>query len=178
MAGARAAIRYAKAMLSLATDQKNADAVNNDMKLMAQTIKDNSELSELLNNAVIKSEAKKDVLLAIFPKLHTISSRLFDVLITNERVNILNDITIQYSRLFDILNGKEVAKVTTAVPMTKELETKVLAKVRELTNKEVTVENIVDENILGGFILRVGDQQYNASISNKLNKLKREFTLN
>ena len=51
-------------------------------------------------------------------------------------------------------------------------------KVKELTNKEVTLENIVDENILGGFILRVGDKQYNASISNNFNKLKREFTLN
>jgi len=54
----------------------------------------------------------------------------------------------------------------------------VLNKVKELTRKEVTLENIVDESILGGFILRVGDKQYNASISNKLNNLKKEFTLN
>lgn len=178
MAGARAAIRYAKAMLSLATDQKMADAVNKDMKLMAKTIANNAELSEMLNNAVVKSETKKDVLLAVFPKLNTISSSLFDALITNKRVDILNDITIKYSHLYDVLNGKEVAHVTTAVPMTKELESKVLEKVKALSNKDVTVENIVDESILGGFILRVGDKQYNASISNKLNKLKREFTLN
>jgi F-type H+-transporting ATPase subunit delta len=178
MAGARAAIRYAKAMLSLATDQKKADVVNNDMKLMAKTIADNAELSDMLNNAVIKAETKKDVLLTVFPKLNNISSSLFDVLITNKRVDILNEITIQYSHLFDVLNGKEVAKVTTAIPMTNELEAKVLGKVKELTNKEVTLENIVDENILGGFILRVGDKQYNASISNNLNKLKKEFTLN
>lgn len=178
MAGARAAIRYAKAMLSLATDQKTAGAVNNDMKLMAKTIADNAELSDMLNNAVIKSEAKKEVLLAVFPKLNKISTSLFDILIENKRVDILNDITNQYTRLFDVLNGKEVAFVTTAVPMTKELETKVLTKLKELTSKEITIENIVDESILGGFILRVGDKQYNASISNKLNKLKREFTLN
>jgi len=103
---------------------------------------------------------------------------LFEVLITNKRVDILNNIALQYSILFDELNGKELAKVTTAVPMTKELESKVLKKVKELTNKEVTLENIVDESILGGFILRVGDKQYNASISNKLNNLKKEFTLN
>ena len=178
MAGARAAIRYAKAILSLATDQKSADAVNNDMKLMAESIGNNAELSEMLTNAVIKSETKKEVLLAVFPKLNKISSDLFDVLITNKRVDILNEITIQYSHLYDVLNGKEVAYVTTAVPMTKELESKVLEKVKKLTNKEVTVENIVNDSILGGFILRVGDKQYNASISNKLNKLKREFTLN
>ncbi|MCF8274499.1 MAG: ATP synthase F1 subunit delta [Flavobacteriaceae bacterium] len=178
MAGARAAIRYAKAVLSLATEKNKSEAVNNDMKLMANTIAENMDLGNMLNNAVIKSETKKAILLAVFPNLNEISANLFDVLISNKRVNILNDIAIQYSILFDVLNGKQVAKVTTAIPMTKELEAKVLAKVKELTNKEVALENIVDETILGGFILRVGDKQYNASISNKLNKLKREFTLN
>jgi F-type H+-transporting ATPase subunit delta len=54
----------------------------------------------------------------------------------------------------------------------------VLAKVKELTGKTTEIENTVDESILGGFILRVGDLQYDASIANKLNNLKREFTLN
>ena len=62
--------------------------------------------------------------------------------------------------------------------MTEDLEMKVLAKIKELTNKSVSVENVVDESILGGFILRIGDKEYNASVANKLNKLKREFTLN
>ena len=76
------------------------------------------------------------------------------------------------------MRGTQVATVTTAVPLTSDLKTKVLAKVKELTDKEAEVENIIDESILGGFILRVGDIQYNASIANKLDKLKREFTLN
>jgi F-type H+-transporting ATPase subunit delta len=76
------------------------------------------------------------------------------------------------------MRGSQVATVTTAIPLTEDLKTKVLAKVKELTGKEAEVENIIDENILGGFILRVGDIQYNASIANKLDKLKREFTLN
>lgn len=178
MAGSRAAIRYAKALLSLASDQNQADVVNSDMKLMATTFAESAELSNMLNNAVIKSETKKETLQAVFPKLNTISKGLFDVLIANKRMAILSDIAKQYSMLFDALNGKETAEVTTAVPMTKELETKVLAKVKALTNKDVTLKNIVDETILGGFILRVGDKQYNASISNNLNNLKREFTLN
>ena len=55
--------------------------------------------------------------------------------------------------LFDDLKGKQIAKVTTAVPITEELETKVLAKVKELTGKEVTIENIVDESIIRWFYL-------------------------
>ena len=178
MAGTRAAIRYAKAVLSLANDQKKADVVNNDMKLMAETIAENLELNDMLNNAVIKAETKKAALEAIFPKLNAITIGLFDILISNKRINILNDVALKYSVLFDEYNGKQVAQVTTAFPMTSDLEIKVLAKVKELTSKAVELENIVDESILGGFILRIGDKQYNASVSNKLNKLKREFTLN
>ncbi len=177
-AGTRAAIRYAKAVLSLANDQNSAEAVNNDMKLMANTIAESTDLNEMLNSSIVKSDTKKAALLAVFPNLNTISSGLFDLLISNKRVNILNDIALKYSVLFDESQGKEVAQVTTAIPMTEDLEMKVLAKVKELTSKAVELENIVDESILGGFILRVGDKQYNASVSNKLNKLKREFTLN
>ena len=178
MAGTRAAIRYAKAVLSLASEKNAAEAVNNDMQLIAGTIADNEELSQVLKSSVIKSDVKKEALTKIFPDLNTISSELFNVLVSNKRIDILEAVAQKYSMLFDELNGKEVAQVTTAIPMTEDLEIKVLAKVKELTSKAVTLENIVDESILGGFILRVGDKQYNASVANKLNKLKREFTLN
>lgn len=178
MAGTRAAIRYAKAVLNLALSQGNADKVNNDMLSIAKTIAENEDLANMLENSVVKTEAKKSALLAIFPKLNTISNGLFDILITNKRIDILKDVAVKYSSLFDVHNGKEIATVTTAVPLTKALEKKVLSKVKELTSKTVELESVVDESIIGGFILRVGDKQFDASIQNKLNKLKREFTLN
>ena len=178
MAGTRAAIRYAKAALSLASDQKAAEAVNNDMITIASTIAENDELDQVLKSSVIKAEVKRAALAEIFPNLNTISSELFNLLITNKRIDILGAVASKYSELFDELSGKEVAQVTTAFPMTDDLEIKVLAKVKELTSKAVELENVVDESILGGFILRIGDKQYNASVANKLNKLKREFTLN
>lgn len=178
MAESRAAIRYAKAILSLASDQKLADVVNEDMKLIAATVTESKDLNEALKSSVIKSDAKKSVLTQVFPNLNGATQGLINVLVTNKRIDILSQVAEKYSTLFDALNGKEVASVTTAVPMTNDLEIKVLAKIKELTNKAVVLENVVDESILGGFILRVGDKQYNASIANKLNKLKREFTLN
>ena len=178
MAGSRAAIRYAKAVLSLASDKKAAEAVNIDMKLIANTFSENEDLSTMLKSAVIKSDEKKAVLTKVFLKLNTISSGLFDVLFTNKRLELLPEVASKYSVLFDELSDKETATVTTAIPMTKELEKKVLAKVKTLTSKKVELENVVDESILGGFILRVGDKQYNASISNKLEKLRKEFTIN
>jgi F-type H+-transporting ATPase subunit delta len=56
------------------------------------------------------------------------------------------------------------------------LEAKVLAKVATLSDKKITIENTVDASIIGGFILRIGDKQYNASVANRLQVLKREFS--
>ncbi len=178
MAGARAAIRYAKAILELAKDQKATDVVNDDMKLIAKTIAESKDLSDMLQSPVVRSSAKKSVLLEVFKKSNKITGSLIDTLISNKRLSILGEVASKYSLLYDQLKGTEVAQVTTAVPLTDDLKVKVLAKVKELTGKDVEVKNIIDESILGGFILRVGDIQYNASIANKLNKLKREFTLN
>lgn len=178
MAGARAAIRYAKAVLSLASDQNTTEVVNNDMKLMASTIADSRDLSNMLQSPVVRSSAKKAVLEEVFKNTNTITGNLIDTLITNKRLALLGDVASNYNLLFDELKGTQVAEVTTAVPLTDDLKVKVLKKVKELTGKEVEVKNTIDESILGGFILRVGDIQYNASIANKLNQLKREFTLN
>ena len=65
-----------------------------------------------------------------------------------------------------------------SITLTKELEEKVLAKVKALTNREVLLENIIDESIIGGFILQIGDKQYNASISGKLESLRKKFKKN
>lgn len=178
MAGSRAAIRYARATVNLANDQKQIEAVNEDMKQIASSISQHSDLKALLLNPVVKSSIKKEALLQIFKGINVISVNLIDTLIVNKRLTLLEDIALKVNQLYDEQKGVEVARVTTAVPLTSELQTKVLAKVKELTGKEVELENTIDASILGGFILRVGDIQYNASVANKLNKLKRELILN
>ena len=88
----------------------------------------------------------------------------------------LNKIIKKYKKLLDEVNNVEVAEVTTAILLTDDLEAKVLAKVKEFTTKTVTLHNIVDESIIGGFILRLGDKQFNASVANSLQVLKRELS--
>lgn len=178
MAGERAAIRYAKAVLSLATDNNTADAVNTDMELIKNTVASSKDLKDMLYSPVIRSSVKKSALLEIFKNANKATVNLIDVLIANKRTSLLPEVASSFVTLFEQQKGNQIAEVTTAVPLTKELEDKVLAKVKELTGKEAAITNIVDESILGGFILRVGDTQYNASIANQLNKLKREFTIN
>lgn len=178
MAESRAALRYAKAVLSLATENKVAETVNDDMKQIVSAISENNDLSAMLLNPVVRSSDKKTILNSIFTGVNKATTSLIDTLIINKRIALLGDVANKYNQLYDALRDTQIAKVISAAPLTKSLEKKVLAKVKELTGKSTEIENIVDESILGGFILRIGDLQYDASIANKLNKLKQEFTLN
>ena len=175
MASTRAAIRYAKAILDLANSKGVAEAVNNDMKSIASTIENNSELSDFIQNPTTRVEVKESALLEVFADVNGVTKGLFHLLFENKRFEILDAIAAEYSKVFDEGNGIEVAKVTTAIPMDTALEAKVLAKIATLSDKKITIENIVDPAIIGGFILRIGDQQYNASVANRLQVLKREL---
>ncbi|KQO34177.1 ATP synthase subunit delta [Flavobacterium sp. Leaf82] len=176
MASTRAAIRYAKAILDLANSKGVAEAVNNDMKSIAAAIESNEELSTFIQNPTTKVEVKESALLEVFADVNGVTKGLFHLLFENKRFEILEAIALEYKKLFDESNGVEVAKVTTAIAMDAALEAKVLAKVATLSDKKVTIENIVDPSIIGGFILRIGDQQYNASVANRLQVLKRELS--
>jgi len=176
MSGSRAAIRYAKAALSFSLEQNKEVEVNNDMLLIVKTIDENKDLQLLLNSPILKSEIKKSALKEIFAsKISSLSVGLISLLIDNKRLSILNDVAKKYTILFDELKGIEVAKVTTAVPLTEALNEQILAKVKEITGKEATIENLINPDIIGGFILRIGDVQYDASIANKLQVLRRQF---
>jgi len=176
MTGSRAAIRYAKAILDMAQASGAAGQVNEDMALIASTIKDNAELSDFVSSPVVKAEAKEAALKEIFAGSQDITQGLFHLLHENKRFNILALIAKEYKTQFDVLNGVEEATVTTAIPLTEELEAKVMAKIKEFSNKNITIKNIVDPAIIGGFILRIGDKQFNASVANRLTTLKRELS--
>ena len=178
MSGTRAAIRYAKAILSVAEGNNTSAKIHEEMNQIARAISSNSELNEVLKSPVVKLSEKTAVLEKIFATSSKEVKSLFTTLAQNKRVDLLENIALHYNRLYDQLNNKEQATVTTAVPMTEALEKKVLTKLKTLSSKEVTLTKIVDETILGGFILRVGDKQYNASVSNQLNEIRNKFITN
>ena len=176
MSGIRSAIRYAKAILEIANSKGVSSEVSADMTLIAKTITGNLELTHFIQNPLIKTETKKNVVLEVFASVNPVTQSLFHLLLENKRFEILAAIAVEYNNLFDVMNGVEVAKVTTAFPMDAALEAKVLAKIATFSDKKVTIENTVDASIIGGFILRIGDKQYNASVANRLHVLKRELS--
>ena len=176
MSGIRAAIRYAKAILEIADSKGVASEVGADMTLIASTITGNLELTHFIQNPLITTDIKKNVVSEVFASVNPVTKSLFQLLFENKRFEILAAIAVEYNNLFDVMNGVEVAKVTTAFPMDAELEAKVMAKIATFSDKKVTIENTIDASIIGGFILRIGDKQYNASVANRLHVLKRELS--
>ena len=173
----KAAIRYAKAILQQANETKGAEAMFDDMKSVYTTIEGSKELRSVLKSPIVKSNDKKEALLSIFDKQSKMTKRLIQVLIDNKRIALLSDVASSYIDLYNESKGVKVAKVITAVAITPALENKILAKIKDLTGStSVTLKKVIDPAIIGGFILRVGDLQYNASIANQLGNIKREFS--
>ena len=172
----RAAIRYAKAILETAVSSGKANQVNDDMKSIIITVASSTDLKEFLSSPIITSDVKMNALSEVFSSVQAETKSLFRLLQENKRFEILVAIATQFNAQFDEMNGVEVAKVTTAFPITAELEAKILAKAAIISTKKLTIQNTVDPSIIGGFILRIGDKQYNASVSNRLQELKREFS--
>jgi F-type H+-transporting ATPase subunit delta len=175
MSSNRAAIRYAKAILEIATSKGVAKTVNDDMQTIATTINSNTELSTFIQNPTIKVEVKNSALLEVFADINAVTKSLFRLLFENKRFEILGDVASEYNNIFDEMNGVQVANVTTAIAMDATLESKILAKIATFSDKKITILNTIDESIIGGFILRIGDKQYNGSLSNRLQILKREL---
>ena len=172
----RAAIRYAKAVLNLAKTDGSEAAVYADMQLIETTIQESNDLKVLLKSPIIKLSDKVKALEAIFgQKINNYSLGLIKLLANNKRLDILETVASDYQIIYDHLKSIEIAKVTTAIPLTAELKAQVTAKVKELTGNEATLKNEINPDIIGGFILRVGDIQYDASLAKSLRELERSF---
>ena len=175
MKAGRASIRYARALLELAIENQNEKAILLEMQRILSIMESFPDLEEALNSPVLPSSQKRKIINDIFTNASKLLCSLFDLLSLNGREGILGGVANQYIDLFDKNQGKVSATVTTAVSLTEDLEKEVLKKAATLTPLKVELKNIVDSAIKGGFILRVGDLQYNASIADRFEALKREL---
>ena len=99
------------------------------------------------------------------------------VLSENKRTALLGEVAQGYINLYNEAKGVKTAKVITACALSEALEGQIRQKIEALTgSKEVTLDLEIDPEIIGGFVLRIGDLQYNASVANQLSQIKREFS--
>ena len=177
MKGVRAAIRYAKAFQQLAQERNLLEAAIVDMKLIHNTIAENKDLALMLQNPIIKGDKKSSVLTAIFDKkVDGLTLLLLQQVVAHKREAILYAICEEFISLYNGIKNIAVVSVTSAVSLTDALRADLISKIKnDYSFGAVELAEKVDESLIGGMILRIGDKQLDASIKGQLNTIKQEL---
>jgi len=177
MTGNRAALRYATALLSQAEEKGQLKAVLADMERIAETLSVSHDLRAVLRSPVVKIEDKQKVMAAVFASASHETKNLLNLLANNKRVALLGQVAEAFLELQRKAQGIQAAKVISAAPLTEELEAQIIQKAKDMSGSNtIDLTTEINPSIMGGFILRVGDFEYNASIVNQFQKIKREFS--
>lgn len=175
MKNTRASLRYAKAALRISLEQKKEMRLAKDMQEIVKVFSSNIALVFFLQNPIISNTNKQETILKVLTDIDPLTSQLIRLLVQNNRIDLLDQVANAYLKLLQQHQGEQVAVVTTAVSLTPALAKTVLDKAKQLSKAKITLENHINPAIIGGFILRIGDLEYNASVAHQLDQLKREF---
>jgi len=180
MADLRVASRYVKSLLGLAVERGVLEEVHQDMILFSNLCKENRAFTMMLRSPVIRHEKKKVVLNKIFAgKVNALSLAMIDIITRKNREPILPAIASEFHNAYNEYKGIGEATVTTTTPMDKELRASLESVVKKLSDrKQVDIKEKIDQSLIGGFILNVGDRQIDASIKGKLRLLSLKFKEN
>ena len=108
----RAALRYAKAALSIALDQGTADAFEQDMIGIVEVCSANKDFIAFLENPILSVDTKKETVAKVFTSLSEGSQRLVDLLAANNRINLLDQVAEQFIAIYQVQQGKQTVLVT------------------------------------------------------------------
>jgi len=171
--------RYAKSLIDLAGEQNAVEAVKEDIELFLETCRENPQLQAILKNPIIGLDKKANILEGLFAgKVHEMILSFFKIVIRKGRSEILFGTAKEFINQYNILKNVVKATVTSASPLSQENITQIENVIKQSTKGEVMLTSVVDPKLIGGFILKVGDKQFDTSISSKLNKLRKEFEHN
>tara|TARA_B100001093_G_scaffold520521_1_gene617572 strand:+ start:7731 stop:8270 length:540 start_codon:yes stop_codon:yes gene_type:complete len=176
MISSRASVRYAKALFEAAVESNEVEIVSKDMMQIAQTVEGSIELKQMLQNTTVSSTVIKIYLDKIFSDSSSLVKSLIDVLATNKRLLLIAKIANEYQRKCQALNDTKKVTVISAVALNESSQKAIITNLEKQGLKNISLENTVDPSILGGFVLKFDDNQFDASIKNKLTRIKREFS--
>jgi F-type H+-transporting ATPase subunit delta len=164
----------------LAVEKGSLDQVHADMQLFTKVCEENRDFMLMLRSPVIKHDKKNDVLKKIFQgKVNPLTLAIFDIITRKNREPLLPEIASSFHAAYNVHKGIGEATVTTAIPMDQELRNEIEVIAKKISDKkELELQERVDAEMIGGFVLKVGDQQVDASLKNKLNALKIKFSKN
>lgn len=179
MSADRIAVRYATPILELAEEKKLLDKVKADMESFLQACDDTKDLSLMLKSPIIPHLKKAEILKKIFSgKVTDLTLQAFDIITRKSRENLLEDIAKQFLHLYNVKKGLAEVTVTTSVKLDEGMKKAFEKLSKSVTGKEPILNEKVDPEIIGGYILRLGDLQLDDSVSGQLKDLKLKFSKN
>jgi F-type H+-transporting ATPase subunit delta len=170
-------IRYAKALMMVGADNQCLDALKSDMELLGVTIRENPLFGQVLDNPVIKPSQKRKVMSELLEKwVHPMTLNFINTVIHNRREFLLGDVARNFIDLYEKSKGIKRAHVVSATGMDEPSKKQLQQRLNVLFKADVQMTAEENRDLIGGFILRVGDQQYDASLSSGLKSMRKTLT--
>ena len=173
------ATRYAKALMMVGNDNRCLEALKNDMELLSASISENHMFKQVLDNPVIKPPQKRSVMAELLEKrVHPMTLNFINTIIRNRREPLLADVARDFIDLYEKTKGIKRAHVISATDMNDRAKQQMQQQLNVLFKADIQMTDEVNPDLIGGFILRVGDQQYDASLSSGLERMRKKFIEN
>lgn len=176
MADFRILHRYATSLLESSIEKNNLEVVTTDFKLIVETLDHSRELQSALDSPVVRPEMKLNILKEIFnEKISKDSMDFIGFVINKNRESLLYEIGKRFIELRDDHLGIANVFITSATDFSTEQKNVLEAKLEKILDKKVRLNFKTDLNLVGGFIAKVNDTLYDASIKHQLELLKKQF---
>jgi len=179
MKSIRLSSRYAKSLLLLVAEQDTLEVTLSDMKHIVDVCSENKDLLLLLKSPIVKTDKKISILTEIFSKsVSDITMAFIQIITTKKREMYLEGIAESFISLYKSHKNIETVILTTANPIDDITQSKILDYVKKNGKSDVELVEIIDENIIGGMVVKIGDKQLDASVIRDIKELKKTFNKN
>jgi F-type H+-transporting ATPase subunit delta len=176
----KVASRYAKALFDLAVETNQLEVIKGDMDTIVANTTD--EFRALMMSPVITGEKKEKIFDAIFgAHVSKLTVSFFNLLFRKGREIAIKEIRFAFDEMYRKHHNIHIVEITTATPVSAEVNNYLTSKLKageRFRNANLQVSNKVDESVIGGFVLQVGDSLYDASIRHDLAVIKKQFIEN
>jgi F-type H+-transporting ATPase subunit delta len=176
MQSTKAAARYAKALLDLSLEQGCFEKVSSDMAYLHRVCQEEKDFVILLNSPVVKSDKKISIFQTLFADFDELSSLFMELITKNRREYMLDDIALSYQALLKAHHGIIPVSIFSARPLDANTRTTLIKKIGAAVQGKPEISEILDESLIGGFIVRMDDMQIDASVSSQFKNLKQRLT--
>lgn len=180
MPNPRLAFRYAKSLLDLAVERGQLEQVFADMQVMQQICKGSNDFVNLLRSPIVKADAKRRIIEAVTKgKISELTTAFNALLVSKGRESNLPEIITAFITQYKEHKNIHIVKLVTAVPVSDAVKKAIVDQVKKTGGLDtIELDEKVDDSLIGGFVLQVGDKLVDASISYDLRNIARQFENN